>query len=190
MDTILSWDVTLFKIINGYTSSALLEAVLPWLRNSLFWIPLYTFFVGLVVFNLGKKSYWFLMFIILTMTTSDMTSSRLIKNSFKRLRPCNTESLAVIERVHCGAGYSFTSSHATNHFALSSFLVFTLGIFLKRARPWLWLWAASVGVAQVFVGVHYPIDVLCGGLLGTLIGWFWSSIFWRYYGHTFNAFSG
>ncbi|MEY2901476.1 MAG: hypothetical protein RLY89_582, partial [Bacteroidota bacterium] len=78
---------------------------------------------------------------------------------------------------NCGSGYSFTSSHATNHFAFAVFIFITMGQVLGK---WKWaflFWAGSVAYAQVYVGVHYPIDVLVGGLLGTLIGFISANLF-------------
>ena len=72
--------------------------------------------------------------------------------------------------MDCGSGYSFTSSHATNHFAIALFLVLLWGRkhpFLRYLFP---LWAASIALAQVYVGVHYPLDIFVGSLLGVGIG--------------------
>ncbi|MBK8699845.1 MAG: phosphatase PAP2 family protein [Saprospiraceae bacterium] len=85
--------------------------------------------------------------------------------------------------VRCGSGYSFTSSHATNHFAIATFLSFSLGTFLRKVRTPLFTWAGVISLAQVYVGVHFPLDVLCGGLLGFSVGLFWAWVFMRYYGH-------
>ena len=95
-------------------------------------------------------------------------SSEVIKKSIERPRPCQT--LEHIEmRVHCGTGYSFTSSHATSHMALAVFWV-QLFTAWGRRRWWFIPWALLVGFAQIFVGVHYPLDVLSGFVLGATIG--------------------
>ena len=114
---------------------------------------------------------------------ADTTSSRLIKNTVKRVRPCNDENVKMHVKllVPCGSGYSFTSSHAANHFAAAVFIIFT---FLDN-RKWLkWsllVWAASISFGQVYVGVHYPLDVICGGLLGSGIGWLCAYLFQRFF---------
>jgi len=96
-----------------------------------------------------------------------------------RVRPCNDPVLSDIVRdlVQCGSGYSFPSTHATNHFAMAIFIAMTLG----AKRPLLWLgcllWAGSVSYAQIYVGVHYPLDIIGGALLGIMIGLFTSSFF-------------
>ncbi len=181
---IINWDIHWFEAINTGLSSAFLDAFLPWTREPLFWIPFYLFIIAFVIFNFGKKGYWFLLFLTLTVSSSDIVSSRLIKKNVERLRPCNDENVEVIKRVRCGSGYSFTSSHATNHFAIASFLFSTLGIYFKKHRGWLWLWAAVVSFAQVYVGVHFPLDIFFGGLIGAIIGQCWAWVFNRYYGHT------
>lgn len=180
------WDYELFEAINTGLSSGFLDAFLPWMRAPLFWIPLYLFLLAFVFFNYGKKGFWFVLFIAFTVTNSDMLSSRLIKKSVERLRPCNDESVEVIKRVRCGSGYSFTSSHATNHFAIASFMVSTLGLYIRRIRPWFWIWAAVISFSQVYVGVHYPVDILVGAIIGTLIGQFWAYLFRKYYGNILN----
>ena len=99
-------------------------------------------------------------------------SSELVKKTVRRIRPCNDPELQeeVKLLVSCGAGYSFTSSHATNHFAVAAFISMTLGLLYRWIRLPLFLWAASIAFGQVYVGVHYPLDVIGGGILGVLIG--------------------
>jgi undecaprenyl-diphosphatase len=98
-----------------------------------------------------------------------------------RLRPCNDpiNSLHMRLLVECGSGYSFPSSHATNHFGMSLFLYFSFGKFYKWIKPTVILWAALVSYAQVYVGVHYPIDVFTGAIIGSLIGFLIAKLFNR-----------
>ena len=110
--------------------------------------------------------------LLLNFGISDSVSSNLVKNSVQRLRPCNDIELReqMVQRVRCSGGYSFTSSHATNHFAMAVLLII---LFYRRWKHVLWLallWAISISFAQVYVGVHYPGDILAGALLGILIG--------------------
>lgn len=184
------WDFKLFEIINTGLSSPFLDMVMPWVREPLFWLPLYIFLIAFVLFNFGKKSYWFIIFTILTVGTSDITSSRIIKKNIERPRPCHysdsNSDWKVITRVRCGSGYSFTSSHATNHFALATFLIGTLAAFLPWLKPGLWVWAGVISLAQVYVGVHFPFDVVIGALVGILIGILYTQLFKRFYGQTLN----
>ncbi|MEZ4910845.1 MAG: phosphatase PAP2 family protein [Saprospiraceae bacterium] len=186
MQDILQWDIILFEAINHGWSNALFDWLLPWWRTPIFWLPLYVFLIAFLFFNYGRKGYWILLFTLLTVMTSDMTSSHLIKKNVQRLRPCNDAYMEVIERVRCGSGYSFTSSHATNHFALATFWVMTLGIEIPKIRKWLWMWATTIALAQVYVGVHYPLDILMGGILGCCIGGIYAFLFIKYYPDIFT----
>ena len=73
-------------------------------------------------------------------------------------------------KVKCGGGYSYTSSHATNHFALAFFLIYTLGVQFRWIKWVLIFWASSIAYGQVYVGVHYPFDVISGATIGGIIG--------------------
>lgn len=171
MDWLLNLDRHLFYIINYQFSNPFFDAIMPLLRNKFFWSPIYIFIVSFLIINKRKKSIIYLLFIFLTILFSDQICSSMIKPLFHRLRPCNNPEFSsqAALLVHCGSGFSFPSSHASNHFALSVFLI---KIFPKSLwlAPVLFLWATLVAYAQVYVGVHYPLDVLVGGLLGITIG--------------------
>lgn len=191
MESLLNIDERLFYLINQGWSSGILDAILiPW-RNSITWAPLYVFIISFFFFNYGKKGYWLFMFCLLTVGSSDIVSSRIVKPTVERARPCHDNSgVEPTVRVRCGSGYSFTSSHATNHFAIAGFLIFTFGFLFRWIKYPLLAWASVICLAQVYVGVHYPFDVLCGAVLGLAIGWIWSAIFKRYYhGYVFNSIS-
>ena len=166
------WDEQWFWLINREWRSEWLDVIMPYWRHKLFWMPFYFFLAAFLWFNFRQKALYFLLGAALTIGIADMTSSQLIKKSVERLRPCNDQELKeeVNLLVRCGGGYSFTSSHATNHFALAFFFLLTLG---RRMGGWRWLflfWAASIAYGQVYVGVHYPVDVLVGAMIGSMIG--------------------
>lgn len=182
MEEILSIDYSVFKWINEGWSNSVFDIILVYARNLLTWAPLYIFVIFFYFINFGKKGYWLLLFTLLTVGSSDMVSSRVVKPSIERPRPChNNSGLAPIVRVKCGSGFSFTSSHATNHFALATFWFFTFGFYLKRSKWLVIVWAGTISVSQVYVGVHYPSDILAGSLVGILIGFIWSRLFRKYY---------
>ena len=140
-------------------------------------MPFYVFLFSFLMINFGKKGLLFLLFAVLTIAVADTVSSKIIKKTVQRIRPCNDPFMApsVDLKIECGGGYSFTSSHATNHFALAFFLIFIFGKFdFGKKNKWLngllFLWAASIAYAQVYVGVHYPLDVVSGAIIGSLIG--------------------
>jgi len=175
METLLSIDDSVFRFINTGMSNSLLDLILIPFRHKLFWIPLYLFLITFVIVNYRKQAWVVFIGIALTVVLSDTMSSKVIKKNVQRTRPCHIEKLEPVQRVPCSHGFSFTSSHATNHFAIGTFFFSLLSFIRSR---WLFMvWAGIISFAQVYVGVHYPFDVLCGSLLGLLIGWISYSIY-------------
>ncbi len=163
----------MFEKVNGDWANPLFDALMPFLRNSLNWIPLYLFLLVFVLLNFKIKGIWWVVFFLITIALTDMTGTYVFKHEFIRLRPCNDPNFA--DRVRkvlnqCAGGYSFISNHAANHFGMAAFFFVT---FRHRLKSWAWvglLWAASIAYAQVYVGVHYPLDVICGAMLGLAFG--------------------
>lgn len=134
------------------------------------WIPLYLGLIIFMIYRYKKYALTFILCAIITAGVSDIVSSRMIKPGVERLRPCRQESMEVTLRARCGSGFSFTSSHAANHFAVATFFVLTLGRVWRWSRP-LWLsWAFLISLGQVYVGVHFPFDILMGSILGVGVG--------------------
>ncbi|NNE26094.1 MAG: phosphatase PAP2 family protein [Saprospiraceae bacterium] len=175
IDTLLEFDQQLYILINQGLGSSVLDAILIPFRHKLFWIPLYLFILIFISVNFGKKRWLTYLFIALTITCSDTVSSKIIKPSVERIRPCHCPDLNPEIRIPCSQGYSFTSSHATNHFAIGTFLFFLFSF--TKWRILFLFWAGLIGIAQIYVGVHYPGDILAGSLIGFLIG---SSLFYFY----------
>ncbi len=175
-------DTALFLKINGAWHTSFFDSVFPWWREANTWVPLYLFFILLALVNFGKKAVPWILFVVLTLILTDQISSSLIKNWVQRPRPCRDEFLAAQVRLilnNCSGGYSFPSSHATNHFGFAVFVFITLKDVLKAWRYLFLLWAATISYGQVYVGVHYPIDILCGALLGTCIGYGTAMLFYK-----------
>jgi len=171
-DSLLELDYQLFFLINGAWTNSFFDWVLPLFRNKYFWAPLYLFLIAFFVVNYKRRGLVIILLMILTVTLSDQISSSIIKPIFQRIRPCNETSIADLVRniVRCGSGYSFTSSHAANHFGLGVFLIILFYRKYKWILPLGICWAASISYAQVYVGVHYPLDILMGAFLGSVIG--------------------
>ncbi len=172
MEQILEWDYTLFRIVNQGFQNAFFDWIMPLWRSKFFWYPLYVFLIYFLVGVLKNDVWKVLIAVALLIFVSDGLSSHLIKKNIKRLRPCRTEIIKNDAHVlvPCSTGYSFTSSHATNHFALAMFLFVLLGPAYRPLRWMLLIWAGSIAFGQVYVGVHFPLDVLVGTLLGLLVG--------------------
>lgn len=173
LQTILEWDSWLFLKINTVFTHPLLDTIFPLWRDSELWVPFYLFLIVLAIVNFGKKAGSWILFAIINVALTDQASSSLIKNWFARIRPCNEELLVGKMRLlleHCSGGFSFTSSHATNHFGFAMFVFLTTRHLFEKWGKWLFVWAATISYGQVYVGVHYPIDILFGALLGSGIG--------------------
>lgn len=180
MQQLIHFDKELFKLINGQWTNSFFDWIMPWLRNSPVWMPLYLFLILIILINFKKQGFWIIAFAIITITLTDGISSKILKPYFDRLRPCNDPDMASMIRFllpyRPGNG-SFTSSHATNHFGIAMFLYMSLKKYLGKCLPvqagmlLLFVWAFFISYAQVYVGVHYPGDVICGAILGCLLGY-------------------
>ena len=174
MQSLLQWDTALFHFINDTLSNRLFDALLPWCREKWFWAPVYLFIGAFTWTHFGRRGWWVVLGMVLCVFLADTLSSELIKKNVQRIRPCNDPALSATVRLRtdCGSGYSFTSSHAANHFAVAVFLIGIFGGMARWVRPVALGWAALIAFSQMYVGVHYPGDVICGALLGAGIGYF------------------
>lgn len=172
MEQVIAVDQFLFELINGQSHNAVLDWLMPIWREKSTWIPLYVTLAAFVGYKYRLQGLYLLLALALAVGLADTVSSKIIKPAVHRLRPCNDPALKdeVQLLVHCGSGYSFTSSHASNHFAVAAFLSLTLGLHYRRIRWPLYLWAASIALGQVYVGVHFPLDIFVGAILGIIIG--------------------
>jgi membrane-associated phospholipid phosphatase len=176
---LIYWDYTTWYFLNTVWNHPVLDAVIPYLRNPWTWAPLYLFLLVFMLMNFGRRGLVWCLFFLLTFAMADFISASLVKPLFQRVRPCNNPYLTQVVHiiVPCGSGYSFPSSHASNHFALGVFAATSLESKVRKVWFFAMLWAFLVAYAQVYVGVHFPLDVLCGGLLGASIGIFTGKLF-------------
>jgi membrane-associated phospholipid phosphatase len=179
LDKLLDYDYFIFAKIHAQWHNAFLDFIFPYLRNPFFWSPLYLFLVVFMFDHFGKKGLLWALFFLLSFGLGDFFSARLLKPIVHRIRPCIDPMWAGIHRhiVPDSHGFSFPSSHATNHFAMGMFIIITCGKFDFRIKYLCFIWAAAVAYAQVYVGVHYPIDVTCGAMLGCWIGYITGNYF-------------
>jgi len=164
-------DQQLFLFLNSL-NSPFWDKVMFVISGKVIWAPLYLGILIYIGINYKKKFFLILPFIILAVALADQVSVQLFKNLFQRLRPCHEPSLeGMVHLVNgdCGGLYGFVSSHASN-----SFNVALISLMLIKKRWYtvsIVLWAAIIGYSRIYLGVHYPGDVVCGSLLGALIGW-------------------
>ena len=170
-----SIDQQLFVFLNGIHAEWM-DPIMVFFSAKFTWIPFYLF----LLFWLKRKTNWkafgvYAISIVLLITLADQGSVKLFKNVFERYRPCHhVEIKEVVHLIknHCGGKYGFVSSHATNVFALAGFLFFSFKQLYQKNYYGLFAWAAVVSYSRIYLGVHYPADILCGALLGLMISVF------------------
>ncbi|MEO1257888.1 MAG: phosphatase PAP2 family protein [Bacteroidota bacterium] len=174
MVELLNLDTQVFQLINSGWSNSFFDFLLPFLRNKYFWFPLYIFIISFLLINFKKQGLYIIIALSVTVGIADATSSHLIKKNVQRLRPCKIYKAPneINLLVRCGSGYSFPSSHAANHFSMAVFIFLLIGNKNRWIKWGFIFWALAISYSQVYVGVHYPLDIICGAVLGSLIASF------------------
>jgi undecaprenyl-diphosphatase len=181
IETLDGIDRALFLFLNGL-HSPFFDSLMYYISYKYTWIPFYVFLVALVIRQHKWKSVHFILGIVLLIAISDQ-GSVWIKDAVMRFRPCHDPELADLVhlvRGRCGGRFGFVSSHAANSFALATFMSLTFRDRYKWMIPLMITWAALKAYSRIYLGVHYPGDVIFGALLGVLIGllvyqiWLWA----------------
>ncbi len=181
LEQLLQIDRQLFLFINNGLANPVLDWLCPYLRMQETWYLFYLVLLFFLIKKYGKLSVWLLLAIALMVFCSDQFSANLVKNTFQRIRPCSAPELKGMVRhlIESCRGFSFISAHACNHFAIAVF--FSKVLKVGKGYWILFLfWASSIAFAQVYVGVHYPTDVMVGALCGILFGLAFSNYILKY----------
>jgi len=176
MDTILEIDKDLLIWINSF-HTAWLDPVMLIVTKTAFWTPLYLFFIYLIFKKLGPNAWFAIAGAALTILLTEEITSGLMKPFFQRLRPSNDPSVQNLLHlvadskgvIYHGGKYGFASSHAANTFGTATLMWL---LFKDRTR-WMifaFLWAAIMTYTRLYLGVHFPGDILVGALIGVLSG--------------------
>ena len=171
IDFLNKLDTQLFIFFNSI-NSPFWDKIMWWISGSKSWIPLYLIIIIYIIYKFRWKAVITLVIIAILITLSDQISVRLFKDVFQRLRPCHNPALQdIVHLVHnkCGGKYGFVSSHAANTFAIAIFL--SRLFKYKYFSIFIILWAAVVSYSRIYLGVHYPFDILGGAILGSVSGW-------------------
>ena len=166
IDSLEVLDQELMLTLNSWHHAAL-DPLMLLVSNKFVWLPIYLLFVYLLIRRYGAKTGLIILGVqIIAVLIADLGSVYLFKNVFLRYRPCHNELIKESLHIvgHCGGQYGFLSSHAANHFVLGVFMSFALG---KKAKYWLLPWAVIIAYSRVYLGVHYPADIVCGAIWGT-----------------------
>lgn len=142
-----------------------------------FWIPLYVIFLYFLYKNFNKKSlFYILLFVALGITASDQIAN-IFKFGFERLRPCHDPSLeGLLREVKCGGKFGFYSAHSSNSFFVATYLTMLLGKKIKQLPYFLFVWAAIVAYSRVYLGMHFPGDIIVGAIMGILLALFFGTL--------------
>ena len=167
-DAVNQLDTDLFLWFNGLYAPWL-DPVMVLITGRDVWIPFYALLIGWLAFQYRKRAVGMVLTLAVAVALSDQTASALLKPLTHRLRPCHTPGLENIIHpvLECGGLYGFASSHAANTFALATGLWLLLGQQYPVVR-WVFLWAVIVSYSRIYVGAHYPLDVLAGAGIGVL----------------------
>ncbi len=170
MNRLLEWDKELFLYLNGL-GTEFWDPYWLFISETKPWFLFYVLLLILMVRVLKRKELALaVLLVILNVVLTDQGSG-LFKYQIMRLRPCHVEDLISQMRVvkeGCGGQFGFFSAHAANTFGLAMLLGSILRKYYSWLLPFLLVWAAIVSYSRIYIGVHYPIDVLCGAIFGIL----------------------
>jgi undecaprenyl-diphosphatase len=169
MDILYSLDLAIFYFLNHTISTGFLDKFFSIITDVNKWYIAYIILAGIAFFKGGTRGKIAIIGLILMIVVTDQTGYRLLKESIQRLRPCVALTDAITP-LGCAGSYSFPSNHALNNFAAA--------VFLMRFYPnykWIFLVVATlISISRIYLGVHYPSDVLGGALIGITFGYLFS----------------
>lgn len=181
IESLIALDRSLFLTINSWHSEWM-NPLMILFSGQIIWFPLIVIALWMVHKQLGIKGLsLFFLFLLLTIIASDVSSSYILKNTFNRLRPCREIDLKPLIYnfgQKCGGKFGYVSSHAANSVAI---VLFTLRAIPNKNHYvyLLWLLPLLVSYSRIYLGVHYPGDVISGALVGVIWGLIFSWIFKR-----------
>lgn len=183
LQQIIDLDTSWFLFFNGIRADWA-DPIFYWLSNTFVWIPLYLLVIFLIIRKWKKKAITILLFLALTVTANDQTCNYL-KRTIGRLRPSHdpklSEMVQLVEKsdgkLYRGGKFSFPSGHASN----SIILVFYFLFFVKPRQKWsiglIIAWSLLMAYTRLYLGVHYPLDLLFGFIMGSCFSllsiWIW-----------------
>ena len=172
MEQLAELDKDLFFFLNGLHTSWL-DPVMYYISQTLTWLPVYLLLLWVLIKNYGWRTLLWLVGLALAITIADQVTSGLMKPFFERFRPSRdpafAEGLVHVVNGYRGGKFGFASSHAANAFAVATFLYLLLRNKV-RYTGYFFIMAALIAYSRIYLGVHYPADILAGGAIGAVAG--------------------
>lgn len=171
IEKLKTWDEELFLWLNAQHVDWL-DPIMFQISATITWLPLFIFLIYLIFKSDRANAWWILGGVALTILAADQFASGFLKPLVERLRPCHDPRWegVMFNYQRCGGLYGFVSSHAANTFGVTVFLNLKLKGKVKHLR-WLYVYAVVVSYSRIYLGVHYPGDVIAGALIGTFFAW-------------------
>ncbi|MBI3481796.1 MAG: phosphatase PAP2 family protein [Bacteroidetes bacterium] len=172
MESLIESDKKLFLFLNSF-HHPLLDPVMFYITKTFFWLPLYALLIFLVFKKYKQQGWYVLLGAGVTILLADQITSSLMKPFFAQLRPSHEPAFTGLVHLvndYRGGLYGFASSHAANTFGTALFVWLVLKPFYRWVA-WIFLWAALMTYTRIYLGVHYPADIIVGAIVGFGSGW-------------------
>ncbi|HEX8268896.1 MAG TPA: phosphatase PAP2 family protein [Flavobacterium sp.] len=183
LDKILELDRDLFIYLNSLGSETY-DGLWLLITKQFNWIPIFLVFAYLVFKHLGWRHALLIIVLVAVLVTFTDQTTNLIKNTFQRLRPGSNPDIAhLIRAVQTRKSFSFLSGHASSSMASAFFLYHVLKPYLKY-MGFIFLWPLIFAYSRIYLGLHYPLDIICGYVLGILFAF----LMLRLYAYLRNRF--
>jgi len=172
IEELIGLDKKILIFLNGF-HSPVLDPVMLLITKTFFWIPLYVFLIFLLFKNYRNEAWFILIGAAITILLCDQITSTFMKPFFARLRPSQDPSVQNLLHLvdgYRGGLYGFASGHAANTMGVAFFVWLTM----RSVYRWIgliFIWAIVMTYTRIYLGVHYPGDILAGGLIGLFCGW-------------------
>ena len=170
MDFLYSIDLFVFYLFNHTISTPFLDKFFSIITNVNNWYISYVILLGISFVKGGTKGKLAVLGVILLIVITDQTGYRILKEFFARPRPCNALT-DVLTPLGCTGSFSFPSNHALNNFAVAMFFY----RLFPKLKWILFITASLIAISRVYLGLHYPSDILGGAILGLAFGYIFAS---------------
>lgn len=180
MQVFYSIDLTIFYFLNHTISTGFLDKFFSIITDVKHWYIAYFILLSVIFVKGGRQGKLAVLGILVLIVVTDQFGYRLLKELFQRLRPCNSLT-DVLTPIGCNGSYSFPSNHALNNFAAAAFF----SMLYKKYKTILYIAATLVALSRVYLGLHYPSDIIAGAAIGIAFGYFFGfavfklNLFWE-----------